>query len=121
VLVAPGDFHLRFKGERQVALDQGPRRNHVRPAVDVTMESPADVHGASAIGVILTGMGSDGVIGARRIKTAGGSTIVEHESTCVVYGMPRGVVEAGAADRVVPLHEIAATLQALVRHGTVGI
>jgi two-component system chemotaxis response regulator CheB len=121
VLVAPGDFHLRFKGDRQVALDQGPRRNHVRPAVDVTMESAAEVHGASTIGVILTGMGSDGVGGARRIKAAGGLIIAEHESTCVVYGMPRGVVEAGVADHVVPLHGIAAALQELVAHGTVGI
>ena len=121
VLVAPGDFHLRFKGDRQVVLDQGPRRNHVRPAVDVTMESAAEVHGSSTIGVILTGMGSDGVGGARRIKAAGGSIIVEHESTCVVYGMPRGVVEAGVADQVVPLHGIAAALRELVAHGTVGI
>jgi two-component system chemotaxis response regulator CheB len=120
-LVAPGDFHLRFKGDRQVALDQGPRRNHVRPAVDVTMESAAEVHGSSTIGVILTGMGSDGVRGARRLKAVGGTIIVEHESTCVVYGMPRGVVEAGLADRIVPLHEIAAALQELVAHGTVGI
>jgi two-component system chemotaxis response regulator CheB len=120
-LVAPGNFHLRFKGDRHVALDQGPWRNHVRPAVDVTMESAAEVHRSSVIGVILTGMGSDGVIGAQRIKAAGGMIIVEHESTCVVYGMPRGVVEAGAADRVLPLPEIAAALQELVVHGTVGI
>jgi two-component system chemotaxis response regulator CheB len=85
------------------------------------MESAAEVHGSSTIGVILTGMGSDGVRGARQLKAAGGTIIAEHESTCVVYGMPRGVVEAGMADRIVPLHEIAAALQELVAHGTVGI
>ena len=117
VLLAPGGFHLRFSRRRQMRLDQGPRRNGVRPAVDVTMESAAACHGAAVIGVVLTGMGSDGTLGARHIKAAGGKVIAEHESTSVVYGMPRSVVEAGLADRVVPLPRVAATLVELMPTG----
>jgi len=114
-LVAPGDFHLRFRGRKQVVLDQGPRRNHMRPAADVSMESAAEQHGAAVIGAVLTGMGTDGADGARCIKAAGGIVIAEHESTSVVYGMPRTVVEAGLADRVVPLPQVAPTLIELVQ------
>ncbi len=121
VLLAPGDFHLRFKGIKQVALDNGPRRNHVRPAVDVTMESATDYHGANVIGVVLTGMGADGTAGAGQIKAKGGQVIAEHESTSVVYGMPASVIKAGLADRVAPLPKVAATLMELVNNGKFGI
>jgi two-component system chemotaxis response regulator CheB len=114
-LVAPGGLHLRFNGKRRVAVDGAARRNFVRPSVDVAMESAAVHHGAATIGVVLTGMGTDGTDGARTIKAAGGKVIVEHESTSVIYGMPRSVVEAGLADRVVPLPEIASTLVEWVR------
>jgi two-component system chemotaxis response regulator CheB len=117
VLLAPGNFHLRFKRIRQVALDQGPRRHHVRPAVDVTMESAVEYHGKNVIGVVLTGMGQDGTDGAGQIKIAGGKVIAEHESTSVVYGMPGSVVRAGLADRVVPLPRVGATLVELIKHG----
>jgi two-component system chemotaxis response regulator CheB len=109
-LVAPGDYHVQFGASGRVVLDQGPRRNHVRPAVDVTMESAAEHFKSSVIGVVLTGMGTDGTQGAGRIKAAGGKVIAEHESTCVVYGMPRSVAEAGWTDRIVPLPEVASTL-----------
>jgi two-component system chemotaxis response regulator CheB len=115
VLLAPGGAHLRFKGRRQVVLDEGPRRNGMRPAVDVSMESAAAQHGSAVIGVVLTGMGADGTEGARCIKAAGGKVIAEHESTSVVYGMPRSVTEAGLADRVVPLPKVAATLTELIK------
>jgi two-component system chemotaxis response regulator CheB len=114
VLLAPGDFHLRLEGQRQVLLDQGPRRNYTRPSVDVTMESAARRHRSEVIGVILTGMGSDGTEGARCIRDVGGRIIAEHESTCVVYGMPRSAIEADLVDRVVPLPDIASTLIELV-------
>jgi two-component system chemotaxis response regulator CheB len=120
-LLAPGDFHLRFLGSKQVILDRGPRRHHVRPAVDVTMESAAERHGTAVIGVVLTGMGSDGTTGAMCIKAAGGRMIAEHESTSVVYGMPRGVVETGLADQVVPLPDVGATLTELVKNGYTGL
>ena len=117
VLLAPGNFHLRLKGFRQVTLDEGPRRHHVRPAVDVTMESAVEYHQAKVIGVILTGMGQDGTEGASQIKAAGGQVIAEHKSSSVVYGMPASVVKAGLADRVVPLSRIAATLTEMVNDG----
>ncbi len=121
VLLAPGDFHLQFKGRRQVTLDQGPRRHHVRPAVDVTMESAAEYHGSQVIGVVLTGMGTDGTAGAHQIKAVGGQIIAEHESTSAVYGMPASVIKAGLADQVLPLPKIAPTLLKLVNHGRNGI
>ncbi len=114
VLVAPGDYHLCFAGRSQVVLDQGPRRNYTRPSIDVSFESAAALHHSAVIGVILTGMGADGTAGARQIKAAGGTVIAEDESTSVVYGMPRSVIEAGAADYTVPIHEVAATLIKLV-------
>ena len=114
VLLAPGGSHLQLNGRRRVQLSQGPRRNGVRPAVDVTMESAAECHGSAVIGVVLTGMGVDGTAGARHIKAVGGKVVVEDESSSVVYGMPRSVVEAGLADRVVPLSKVASTLTELV-------
>lgn len=121
VLLAPGDYHLRFQGGKQVVLDQGPRVNHVRPSVDVTIESAVAYHGAAVIGVILTGMGSDGAAGARLIKQAGGRVIVEDESTAVVYGMPRSVAEAGLADVSVPLPEVASVVIQMVNDGATRI
>jgi len=116
-LLAPGDYHLRIQGGKQVTLNQGPRVNHVRPSVDVTMQSVVENHGSAVIGVVLTGMGSDGTDGARLIKAAGGRVIAEHESSSVVYGMPRSVVEAGLADVVVPLPEVAPTLEKMITDG----
>jgi len=113
-LLAPGGFHLQFNSQRKVTLGQGPRRNGVRPALDTCMESATSHHGSAVIGAILTGMGTDGTAGARQIKAAGGKVIAEHYSTTVVYGMPRSVVEAGLADHVVPLPEVAPTLLNLI-------
>ncbi|MCP4544421.1 MAG: chemotaxis response regulator protein-glutamate methylesterase [Chloroflexi bacterium] len=109
-LLAPGNFHLQIDSNRRISLNQEPRLNGVRPAVDVTMQSAATHCGAAVIGVVLTGMGSDGTAGARHIRAAGGKVLVEHESTSTVYGMPRSVIEAGLADRVSPLPEMASTL-----------
>jgi two-component system chemotaxis response regulator CheB len=79
------------------------------------MESAAENYGERVIGVVLTGMGLDGTRGAGHIKAAGGRVVAEHKSTCVVYGMPRGVTEADLADVVVPLPEVASTLVKMVR------
>ena len=75
--------------------------------MDVTMNSVVNLYGGNTIGVVLTGMGSDGSIGTAEIKDKGGKVAVEHESTCAIYGMPRCVVEKGNADKVVPLPEMA--------------
>jgi two-component system chemotaxis response regulator CheB len=108
-LVAPGDFHLKVVN-RRVQLDMGPRRHGVRPSVDTTLETAAAVFGPGMLTSILTGMGEDGRDGARALKEAGGLVLAEHESTCVVYGMPRAVVDAGLADEVVPLDHMAAAI-----------
>jgi two-component system chemotaxis response regulator CheB len=112
VLVAPGDFHLKVNG-RRVQLDMGARRHGVRPSVDTTLETAAQAWGSSILTTILTGMGEDGTEGSRAVKAAGGLVLAEDESTCVVYGMPRSVVENGLSDEVVPLDHMAA---AIVRH-----
>ncbi|MCX8062680.1 MAG: CheB methylesterase domain-containing protein, partial [Anaerolineales bacterium] len=78
----------------------------VRPAVDVTLISVAQSFGKATVAVILTGMGKDGANGAVLTHSLGGKVIAEDESSCVVWGMPRSVIEAGAADEVVPLPEI---------------
>lgn len=109
VLVAPGDFHLKVNG-RRVQLDMGPRRHGVRPSVDTTLETAAACFGPAVLTSILTGMGEDGTEGARAVKAAGGLVLAEDESTCVVYGMPRSVVEHGLSDEVVPLDHMAAAI-----------
>ncbi|MCS7220756.1 MAG: chemotaxis response regulator protein-glutamate methylesterase [Anaerolineae bacterium] len=112
-LVAPGGYHMIPDRDGGIRLDQGPAVNGVRPSVDVTLLGAAAVHGGRAIAVVLTGMGHDGTDGARALKRAGGIVLAEHESTCVVYGMPRSVIEAGLADEVVPLDQMA---EAIIRH-----
>jgi len=106
-LIAAGGRHMRVTADGALALDDSPPMHGVRPAVDVTMSSAIDVFGRKMVGVIMTGMGSDGADSMARVKRAGGKTIAEHESTCVVYGMPRSVVDRGVADKVVPLPGIA--------------
>jgi Chemotaxis response regulator containing a CheY-like receiver domain and a methylesterase domain len=77
-----------------------------KPSVSVMMESVANEYPGSALGVILTGMGSDGLSGMKSIKKSGGKTIAQDEATCVVYGMPKAVVDAGLADVVLPIYKI---------------
>ena len=105
--MAPGGHHLTVGSGGILRLDDGPPVNGVRPSVDVTMISAARLFGSAVIGVVLTGMGSDGTEGARAIKRQGGRIVVEHESSCTVYGMPRSVIDAGCADRVAALPRIA--------------
>ena len=107
VLIAPGGVHMRVGTDGSVRLSLEERECGLRPSANPTMESAASVYGSATLGVVLTGMGSDGTRGAGLIKSAGGEVITEDESTCVVYGMPKSVAEAGYADRVVPLQSIA--------------
>ena len=110
VLIAPGGVHMRISSNGAIRLTLEEREVGVRPAANATMESAALTYGAGTLGVVLTGMGSDGTRGARLIKDAGGEIIAQDESTCVVYGMPKSVVEAGYADHVVPLPDIASAI-----------
>jgi two-component system chemotaxis response regulator CheB len=110
-LLAPGGFHMTLDGNERIALNQNPTVHGVRPAIDVTMTAVAQRYRAATIGVILTGMGRDGTNGALLIRGAGGRVIAEAESSCVVWGMPRSVVEAEAADVVVPLGDVGRAIE----------
>jgi len=109
-LVAPGGRHLVLVEGGRVALDDSPPQHGVRPAVDVTLESVARSWNGDVLVAILTGMGMDGARGTRAVKARGARVVAQDEATCVVYGMPRAVVEMGLADHVVPLQEIAGVL-----------
>jgi len=106
-LVAPGDYHMRVANGRRIELTQEPPLWGVRPAVDIMVASAADVFGARTLGVVMTGMGHDGRDGCGVVRRVGGRVIAEDESTCVIFGMPRAVQEAGYATAVVPLDRIA--------------
>ena len=109
VLIAPGNRHMvvnRTGGSYKVEVDGGPLISRHRPSVDVLFRSVARAAGAAAVGVILTGMGSDGAEGLLEMKKAGGETIAQDEATCVVFGMPRESIARGAANEVVPLPRI---------------
>jgi two-component system chemotaxis response regulator CheB len=118
VLIAPAGRHLTFRREddqRVVAhLDARPFDTLHRPSVDVMFQSAADIFGSRALGVVMTGMGSDGKQGTAWIKSQGGLVFTEAEETCVVYGMPGSVVEAGLSDRSVPLDRMAQAILEVV-------
>ncbi len=113
VLIAPGDQHmtLRRSGARYlVSLNDDPPVSRHRPSADVLFRSVAKAAGRNAVGVILTGMGSDGAAGLLEMKEAGASTIGQDEASCVVYGMPRRAAELGAVGKSVPLQGIASAI-----------
>jgi two-component system, chemotaxis family, protein-glutamate methylesterase/glutaminase len=108
--VAPGNYHMTIAraGLRwSLNLDQGPPEHSCRPAVDVMFRSVAEAFKSRVLGVIMTGMGSDGVLGSRRIGEAGGQVIVQDEASSVIWGMPGLVYAAGQADGIYPLHQLA--------------
>lgn len=119
VLIAPGGQHLsvrRGAGGPVTHLSLDPPENSCRPAVDYLMRSVAQVYGAAVLAVVMTGMGEDGFRGCTQLRARGARIIAQERSTCVVYGMPRAVVENGLADEVVPLDQIAASICAAARH-----
>ena len=108
-LIAPGGYHMLMEKEGETVTTALKRRSLADkyvPSVDMMMKSAATVYGRKALGVILTGMGNDGKVGMKAIKENEGQTIAESEETSVVFGMPQEVIEAGAADKVLPLKEI---------------
>jgi two-component system chemotaxis response regulator CheB len=117
-LLAPGDFHmlLRRSGSHySVELQQGPQVCYQRPSVDVMFASVAQAAGAHAVGVLLTGMGTDGAKGLLAMRQAKARTLAQDESTCTVYGMPREAVRLGAVDRVVALDDFAGVIGETLR------
>jgi two-component system, chemotaxis family, protein-glutamate methylesterase/glutaminase len=105
--IAKGGYHMVVEKGGTLALNENPTVCGVRPSVDVLMQSVAQFYKKSVLGVILTGMGSDGTRGSQQIKQQGGHIIAEDQSTCVVWGMPKSVAEAGYADQIIPLPRIA--------------
>ncbi len=117
VYICPGGRHLRveMRGALPTALvTEEPKEALYKPSANVLMETGGLTLGRKALGVMLTGMGSDGVEGAKVLKEKGGYMVAQSEQTCVVYGMPKAVVDAGLADEIVDLDDVAGTLCALV-------
>ena len=118
VFLAPAGRHLSLKhgsnGKVVIHLDAKPFSTLHRPSVDVLFESAAEVYGSRVLGVVMTGMGSDGKEGAAWIKSQGGLVFTEAESSCVVYGMPCVVVEAGLSDKIVALDDMARAIREVV-------
>jgi two-component system chemotaxis response regulator CheB len=107
--IAPGDFHMtvaRHGTALRLHLNQAAQENSCRPAVDVLFRSVAETCGAGALAVVMTGMGSDGMRGAQRIREAGGEVIVQDEKSSVVWGMPGFTFNEGHADAVYPLDQL---------------
>jgi two-component system chemotaxis response regulator CheB len=117
VLVAPGGMHMTFTAngkETAVAISPEPAGTLYRPSADVMMLSAVEAFRAPLLGLIMTGMGKDGLEGLKQIKKGGGYVVAQNEETCVVYGMPRAAVDEGIADAVLPLDEIPGALMRIV-------
>lgn len=118
--LAPGDHHLiveRRGGGALLRTHQGPPENSCRPAVDVLFRSIADNYGGHALGLVMTGMGQDGLRGCERMHDIGGQIIVQDEATSVVWGMPGFVAKAGIADRILPVEQLGQALVECVELG----
>jgi two-component system, chemotaxis family, protein-glutamate methylesterase/glutaminase len=112
IYIARGNWHMEVLGPARAGqpptlhLNQGPLENHCRPAVDALFRSVAAVYGSGALALVLTGMGSDGLMGCRAIRDHGGSVLAQDQATSTVWGMPGAVVTAGLAHNVLPLNAI---------------
>src|SRR4029079_1534396 len=109
-LLAPGGAHLRLTAGRHAQLSDDAPVGGLKARADFTIAGAAQHWGNRMLLVVLTGMGRDGLEGAKAVKAAGGRILVEAESTCAVYGMPRAVPEAALADECLPLHELPAAI-----------
>jgi two-component system chemotaxis response regulator CheB len=116
VIIAPGGKQMTFSNSGPsitVDISDEPRNILYRPSVDVMMSSAAKIYPGPLLGIIMTGMGKDGVEGLKLIKSKGGYVISQNEESCVVYGMPRAAVEEGVVDSVLSLDDISSTLDRL--------
>ncbi|MGH1398481.1 MAG: chemotaxis-specific protein-glutamate methyltransferase CheB [Alphaproteobacteria bacterium] len=115
--VAPGGFHMLFKNEGgrvTITLDDGPQVNFCKPAVDPMFESAINHYGQKVFGVILTGMGNDGIGGGTRLAKENGRLIAQDEETSVVWGMPGAVANAGVCNQILPIDDIGPTIRKVV-------
>lgn len=113
IYLAPGDSHMLIHdhdGPIRINLDDGPLINYCRPAVDPMLLSLAEVYGPRLISIILTGMGQDGLVGAKAASAAGGGILVQNEASSVVWGMPGAVAAAGIANEIIPILDMQARL-----------
>jgi two-component system chemotaxis response regulator CheB len=123
IAIAPGNWHLEIRSPSAASaaaamhLSQGPPENHCRPAVDVLFRSAARTFGPGVLAVVLTGMGYDGLIGARMIREQGGCVLAQDQATSTVWGMPGAVAAAGLADKVVALDAMASEIMKLATRG----
>lgn len=120
IYIAPGDYHLEVKkdGRQLIAhLHQAASENSCRPAVDVTFRSLAHICHAHVLGIVLTGMGQDGLNGCRSLSEAGSRVWVQDRASSVVWGMPGSIANAGLADKVMPLAEFATSIEQVLRSG----
>ncbi|WP_372425152.1 chemotaxis-specific protein-glutamate methyltransferase CheB [Salinarimonas chemoclinalis] len=121
IYVAPGGKHMGLRkdstGAVHVRIDDGPPENFCKPAVDVLFRDAASVYGASALSVVLTGMGSDGTLGAKALVAAGGLVYAQDEATSTVWGMPGSIARAGLAHDILPLPALAPALKSLLTGG----
>ncbi len=118
--IAPGDRHMelcRNGADYQVLITDAPAVNRHRPSVDVLFRSVAKFAGRNAVGVLLTGMGSDGAAGLLEMKQAGAYTLAQDEASCVVFGMPRAAIQMGAVDEVMDIHKISKKMLAKISLG----
>lgn len=108
--IAPGGFHMKLSkglgGHPIIKITEEPADTLHRPAVDVMMSSVLEIYGKHTMGVIMTGMGKDGTEGVKKLKKLGGYAMAQDEATCVVYGMPKAIVDEGLADVISPLEKI---------------
>jgi two-component system chemotaxis response regulator CheB len=114
IYIAPGGKHMIVTaagGVKKIALTEGAPENGCRPAVDVMFRSVVEHYGGKVTVVILTGMGSDGTLGAKPLRSAGASVIVQDKASSVVWGMPGSAYEAGVADEVVPLMQVPSAVE----------
>jgi len=104
--ICPGSHHMRISATGRILLDDGPRISGYRPCADVTLETAAAFAGPMSIGVILTGMGNDGMVGVQKVKTAGGYVVAQDEATSIIFGMPQEAIKTGAVDQVLGIDNI---------------
>lgn len=125
IYIARGNWHMelepalpkRSNTAACIHLTQGPQENHCRPAADVLFRTAAAIYGAGVLGVVMTGMGSDGLSGAKSIRQQGGTVLAQDQATSAVWGMPGAVAQAGVAQKVLPLNSIAGEITRLAAQG----
>ena len=110
LLIAPGGVHLELVDNREITLSNGDKVHHVRPSIDITMQSLRKQPRGMVMGIILTGMGCDGADGITHIKSIGGMTLAQDEDSSIIYGMPKAAYETGHVDCVLTPMEIRETL-----------